>query len=173
MHSARGVFLIAMVGLVGFASTGRGSELGEVAAQMERAARLLQTGDGAANAVPAQRDALRRLDLLIERLTISEDPSLSGERPLKGSRLTETQMLTAGIGPQPERPAQESMLPAAQDGQPPPGVADEAGGEWAPGLPEAERQVIADTFSAGRLPPHYRDLLRAYNRRLAETPDGD
>ena len=71
----------------------------------------------------------------------------------------------------PVKPAEESVLPPGVWRGRVTGEAQAAAGTWLPELPPAEREKIADTFGAGRLPAHYRELLRHYSRRLAESEE--
>ncbi|MFO8006673.1 MAG: hypothetical protein R6V05_02960 [Candidatus Brocadiia bacterium] len=67
----------------------------------------------------------------------------------------------------PDRPAEESRLPAGRWEGTAPSLTGPPVGGWLPELPEAERRRIEDAFETGRLPARYREHLRQYNRRLA------
>ncbi len=68
----------------------------------------------------------------------------------------------------PERPAEAAMLPLGEWHEGRLRAGPPAEGDWLPGLPPADREKVADSFATGRLPARYGELLRQYNRRLAE-----
>jgi hypothetical protein len=137
--------------------------LGQIAGEMSRAESLLRQGAPAGEVRGAQEEVVRQLDALIGRLEIQSGGAAASAEP--GQVELPSPAGSTGV---PFKPAEQSVLPP---GGPPPGALNlpgESGAPWLPQLPEKDRQAVAEAFSAGRLPPRYRELLRSYNRRLAE-----
>ncbi len=131
------------------------------------AQRLIEQGDTGARTQQVQQGIVDELDALIKAMSAQEGMSV----PLPGKKPAAAQpRLPSGATGPPRKPAAESVLPLgewtygrlAQPGQP--------GEAWLPQLPPAQQKAIADTFRAGRLPPRYEELLREYNKRLAQQP---
>ncbi len=142
--------------------------LDELNAAMQEAQGLLEQGETGEPVQRVQEDIVHRLDALIAfaeaGLSMPPNPKAK-ERMARAERPAET------TGP-PEKPAERSTLPGgtwAYGRMRAPAEAEEA---WLPQLPPTERKAIADALRAGRLPPRYRELLRQYNRRLAEEEPG-
>jgi hypothetical protein len=126
---------------------------------------MLRQGNTGPDVQRAQQQILAELDRLVRQR------QQEGQSPQSQSGLRELEQPTipGGATSRPDRPAEESILPGGRwdRGRLTPAGAPER--DWAPGLPEAERRKLDDALRTGRLPAHYRDLLRSYNRRLAKT----
>ena len=148
--------------LGGAALAAQPASLDDVAAGMEKAQGLLKEGQTGEAVRSLQGDVVAQLDVLIARYAGEATAGHAG--PAGGGRQAELQgrrpdaaQAGAGVGRAAGRLAPR---PAAGGGAAP--------GRRAPGLPPTEQKKIADTFSTGRLPARYAELLRGYNKRLAE-----
>ncbi len=134
---------------------------GEVGELMSDSARMLRGQELGGALWKTQQGILGGLDSLIAaaRQAVS---AAAGARE-GPARATQTGRQTGT----PERPAEESRLPAGRWEGRAPLLPRESAAGWLPELPEAERRRIEDAFETGRLPGRYREHLRRYNRRLA------
>ncbi|MFW6188958.1 MAG: hypothetical protein ACOC7T_00865 [Planctomycetota bacterium] len=169
----RAALLAAVLALAVGAGTAGPSprrKLDEVAQRMRRAEGMLEEGRLGEPLERAQRRIVSDLDALIAAL--EERESGGGSRRAASGRKRRPTRPAPGVGPgrRPGRPAEESRLPPAVGREAAARPPQPVEGDWAPGLPPEERKAVADTFRTGRLPARYRELLRAYNKRLAETP---
>lgn len=145
-----------------------GGPFGRLRGSMEKAEALLRRGVTGRDVADVQWDVVRQLDALIAGL---EEEGGSGDATQEGDREA-TATKPSGATGLPLKPAEESIL---SPGGWTPGVmrpTADAAEAWLPRLPAIEQQKVLDTFSAGRLPPRYRELLRQYNKRLAEDQGG-
>lgn len=131
----------------------------------EQAEALMRQGDTGSKTQKMQQGIVDGFDALIAALATEEGVSV----PIPGKRSAPAQLQQPGAttGP-PQKPAEESILPSGEWRY---GLLRQPGaatGAWMPQLPPTEQKVIADTFQTGRLPPRYEELLREYNKRLAE-----
>ena len=145
------------------AVAGRAAAVGAIKGASTRAEGLLRNSATGEPTQGAQREVLDGLERLVAALAqkaqlTSSEPGEQGQRQVPGA---------GGTTAPPERPLDESVLTAGGPGMGPLGRRAAAAGAWLPELPEAERQEVADSFTTGRLPARYRDLLRDYGRRLA------
>lgn len=151
----------------GWAVAGNGpvGPLGAAARRMEDVEVMLREGRTGPDVQETQQQILAELDRLVRQ---RQQEGRSPQRQSGLRELNEPTIPGAATG-RPGQPAEESVLPGGrwERGRLTPTEAPE--GDWAPGLPEAERRKLDDALRTGRLPSHYRNLLRAYNRRLAET----
>ncbi|MHC4481708.1 MAG: hypothetical protein ACYS1C_12175, partial [Planctomycetota bacterium] len=134
----------------------------------DRAAELLRSGVTGEPTQRLQQQILDELDRLIAEARLKPAPPAGG--PGTGGK-AKMEQPGAGAG-KPRKPAEESVLPTGEWQRGRLREAVEPDRAWLPELPAAERKRIADAFSSGRLPRRYRDLLRHYNRRLAEGEGG-
>jgi hypothetical protein len=140
------------------ADVARGLKADGPAGDMETAQGQLAKGEAGEPVQSAQRDAVSKLDGLI---AAAEE---------QARKLQQKQSLQPGSQGGSQTPKQ-----AAQQSAPRPGdwrqgrlpAPARTPGDWAASLPPTEQKKIADTFSTGRLPARYEELLRAYNESLA------
>lgn len=129
---------------------------------------LLQQGDTGAGTQALQQGIVNGLDALIAAYAEQGGVPVPMPAQKAGAKVLQ-EAATAGA---PVKPARESVLPLGEWSfgrtRPPEAFAE----AWQPRLPEAERKRISDAFRTGRLPGRYEDLLRQYNRRLAEEGSG-
>lgn len=134
----------------------------------EQAQALLQQGVTGERTQALQQEIVDGLDALIAAYR-TQGGAVVPLPPKEGQPKVLQQSATTGV---PQKPARESVLPVGewQAGRtrPPEALAE----AWTPKLPEAERKKIEDAFRTGRLPRRYEDLLREYNKRLAEEGGG-
>lgn len=154
--------VIAACALGGAALAAQPASLDGAAAGMEKAQGLLMEGQTGEAVRSLQGDIVAQLDALIARYLEKQLPATQGQPEEAVSTSSK------GGAQTPLRPAQESAVPPGdwRHGRLP--EAAQLPGGWAPGLPPTEQKKIADTFSTGRLPARYAELLREYNKRLAE-----
>jgi hypothetical protein len=131
---------------------------------MKEAETSLRQGKTGGQVTDAQDAAIRQLDALIAACQVEPGAGMKAGAAEGGSPSAQPTATTA----LPMRPAQESVLPSGGPSAGPVRPAGELVGAWLPQLPPTEQKKVADTFTAGRLPSRYRNLLRLYNRRLAE-----
>jgi len=162
-HVATVLFLL----LAGWAAGARGpaGPLGAVSGRMASVESMLREGESGRKVQQAQQQILADLDRLVRAREQEGDSS----RRRSGLRERELRTIPGGATGRPGRPAQESVLPGSRWDRGRLGPGQAPGGNWLPQLPAAERRKLDDALRTGRLPLHYRQLLRAYNRRLAET----
>ena len=144
--------------LVGVA---RSLELDDVAAGMEKAQGLLKDGETGEPVRSVQAGVVAQLDALIASYEEQSQRSAPGQ-PQQAAKPS-----PKGGAETPTRAAQESAVPPGDWRHGRLAEAAQLPGGWAPGLPPSEQKKIADTFSTGRLPGRYAELLREYNKRLA------
>lgn len=161
----------AALALACMAAPARGQEgaspLEAVRQTSERAALLIGQGETGGEVQRMQQDILDTLDAMIaayqaEQAAAAGPPGEQAQGETKGP---------AEVTAAPRKPLAESLLPEGewQRGRlPRAGAALESAEAWMPQLPEAERKAISDALDAGRLPRRYQELLRQYNKRLAE-----
>ncbi len=134
----------------------------EAADGMDRAQGLLARGETGEPVQSVQRDVVSRLDALIAAAEAQQK---------------QAQAASAKHAQQPgTQSGQQTPTRAAEQSTPRPGdwrqgrlpEAARLPGAWAAGLPPTEQKKIADTFRTGRLPARYEQMLREYNKRLAE-----
>jgi hypothetical protein len=148
----------------------QGETISRMSERFDRASELLESGAASAETRAVQQEIVTSLDSLLDLLGQSGAAAtramLTEGEPESGT--------TSGASGRPEVPAEESILPIGdRSPEEPPAGAGEAVGRWLPALPAAEQQVIEDAFSMGRLPWHYREVMRAYSKRLAEDPESE
>ncbi len=109
----------------------------------------------------------------LDRMIRERDPGGATAETQSGLSEIEPAITPGAETGRPDRPAEESVLPSGrwEPGRLSPAEALE--GDWRADLPEAGRRTIEDTLGTGRLPARYRDLLRAYNLKLAEREGAD
>ena len=141
------------------------SPLDRLRSESKQAAALIRQGDTGARTQKVQQGIVDGLDGLIKAL--SSEAGAGVPIPGRQSVPTKLQQPGATTGAA-QKPAQESFLPSGEWRNGllrQPGAVTEA---WMPQLPPNEQKAIAATFQTGRLPPRYEELLREYNKRLAE-----
>ena len=154
--------VIVACALGGAALAAQPASLDDAATGMEKAQGLLKEGQTGEAVRSLQGDVVAQLDALIARYRERQRPATQGQPEEAVSSSSK------GGAQTPLRPAQESAVPSGDWRH---GLLPEAAplpGAWAPRLPPTEQKKIADTFSTGRLPARYAELLREYNKRLAE-----
>jgi len=134
-----------------------------LAGTMTTAATMLEGGTTGPATTEVQADVVRQLDALIAL----HEQAGSGGRSVQGEGEPRSQKPSGATGA-PLKPAEESVLGPSGWAPGASRAAIDDAGTWLPGLPPAEQKKVTETFSAGKLPPRYREVLRQYNRRLAE-----
>jgi hypothetical protein len=141
------------------------SPLDQLRSQSEQAEALIGQGDTGAKTQQVQQGIVDGLDTLIAALAAEEGVSV----PIPGKQSVPAKLQQPGATTGPaHRPAPESILPSGEWRYGllrQPGAVTEA---WMPQLPPNEQRAISDAFQTGRLPQRYEELLREYNKRLAE-----
>ena len=168
LRPATSIVALALVLAVGAASARAEGPLGELDAAMGQAQSLLEQGETGGAVQRLQEDIVRRLDALIASPQAGLDMPPTA-KPREGKAQAERPAETTGP---PEKPADRSTLPGGTWTYGPMRAEAEPEDAWLPRLPPTERKAIVDAFRSGRLPPRYRELLRQYNRRLAEEERG-
>lgn len=148
----------------GWAATAR-RPLDRLSAPMQEAEDLLRKGVTGQETQRVQQEIVNRLDALIAAGQRSRGFAVS----VPGKEAEPKQLAPGGRTGAPDKPADESILSAGRWGYGLLREPAELEDAWMPELPSTERKVVADTFRTGRLPPRYRELLRQYNKRLAEA----
>lgn len=138
--------------------------LGSLISTSREAEGLLRQGVTDERVQRVQQGVVDQLDALIAASRSDKTLAAGGT-----GKEQEPEMVKPGAstGP-PQKPAEESILPPGEWRYGRMREPAEAGDTWMPELPAAERKKIADAFETGRLPRRYRELLRQYNKRLAE-----
>ena len=154
--------LILACALGGAALAAQPASLDDVAAGMEKAQGLLKDGQTGDAVRALQGDVVTQLDALIALYAEKPTPAAQG-KPEESAKPS-----SEGGEQAPVKPAKESAVPPGDWRQGRLPEARQLPGGWAASLPPAEQKKIADTFSTGRLPARYAELLREYNKRLAE-----
>lgn len=154
------------LGVPGFQSAGgpapaAGASMNAMSREAEA---LLRMGISGEQTQRLQRGIVGRLDALIA--LAQAQPAASRTAPGKGRQMPIERPGAATGAPQ--KPARESILPMVEWQYGRTRDVAEPGEAWLPELPAAELKKITDAFSTGRLPLRYRELLRLYNKRLAE-----
>jgi hypothetical protein len=158
-------FLPAWVGAGETAHVDAPHPLQDLVGAMVTSSDLLRQGVTGEQTSRVQQDIIERLDGLIASL---ETAPGAGETAPVAQEQPGGQQPSGTIG-RPGRPAEESVLSAPAPGRGPIQPTGPQGGEWLPQLPPTEQKRVADTFTTGRLPPRYRELLRQYSKRLTES----
>jgi len=168
LRTVTSIVALALVPALGATSARAQGPLDELDAAMGQAQSLLERGETGGSVQRLQEEIVRRLDTLIASPQAGLDmppTAKPGEGKAQAERPGET------TGP-PEKPADRSTLPGGTWTYGPMRAEADPEDAWLPGLPPTERKPIIDAFRSGRLPPRYRELLRQYNRRLAEEERG-
>jgi len=127
---------------------------------MDRAQGLLAQGQTREPVPSIQRDVVSRLDALI---------AAAEEQQRQAASAKQAQQPGTQSGEQtPTRAAEQSTLRPGDWRQGRLPIAPHLPGDWAASLPPTEQKEIADTFRTGRLPARYEEMLREYNKRLAQ-----
>jgi len=141
------------------------SPLDGLRSQSEQAEALIRQGDTGAKTQQVQQGIVDGLDTLIAALATGEGVSV----PIPGKQSVPAKLQQPGATTGPaHKPAPESILPSGEWRY---GLLRQPGGgteAWMPQLPPNEQKAISDAFQTGRLPLRYEELLRDYNKRLAE-----
>ena len=162
-----GVMLLCCLLATGWAAR-PDSPLDQLRASTGRAEGLLRGGETGADVQRLHGDIVAQLDALIA-LAEEDTGFMLGAKPgEKESKALKPGSTTAA----PEKPAEESILPDGGWAYGRMRSPVELEGGWLPELPATQRKAIADAFRTGRLPLRYREVLREYNKRLAEGATG-
>ncbi len=155
--------LLLCLAPVALGQGGRGG-LARLIATSQEAQALLQQGSTGERTQRVQQEVVEQLDALIAALR----PEHVIAVPVTGEEGEAELQQPGSSTAAPVRPAEESTLPAGRWGYGRLRERPQVEEAWLPELPATERKKIADAFATGRLPPRYRELLRQYNKRLAE-----
>lgn len=133
------------------------AELDGIAHDMRDVTRRLDLGRTDDQVVELEKDILKRLNKLIDQM----------EQQLKNQSAQQSSGSQRST-----RPMDDSLLPAG--GQTPGKVGNRVFkdvDQWG-NLPERERQRVLQDIGR-QFPPHYRDAIEQYFRKLADTPSGN
>lgn len=161
--------LIALAGSAAAigARADEGPSLAGLSAACGRAAAALSAGRTGPDVQREQDAVVAGLEAMIAAR--EQEAPLAAPKPGREGQLSDTQPSPTTAAPV---KAAEESLPGAAEWQAGRLTARGiAGTGWLPELPASDRTKVLETFSAGRLPRRYEEALRAYNTRLARTPD--